>query len=73
MKCFSQIGLVVLTALSGYMMAPDPFLLSTFLWSSVGTALLSAGANAINQVLEVPFDAQMARTRSRLLVTGSLT
>ncbi|CAG0889102.1 unnamed protein product [Darwinula stevensoni] len=66
-------GLVVLTALSGYMMAPDSFLLDTFFWSSVGTALLSAGANATNQVLEVPFDAQMARTQSRLLVTGSLT
>ncbi|KIH50204.1 hypothetical protein ANCDUO_19719, partial [Ancylostoma duodenale] len=32
------------------------------------TALLSSAANASNQLLEAPYDAQMKRTHSRVLV-----
>lgn len=50
---------------------------STLSWSFipcvVGTALLSASANAINQLLESPYDAQMKRTASRLLVVQRFT
>lgn len=59
--------------MAGYALAPglfDPF---TFVACSVGTGLLSATANAVNQFFEVPFDAQMSRTKNRVLVRGHLT
>ncbi|XP_077979784.1 protoheme IX farnesyltransferase, mitochondrial-like [Glandiceps talaboti] len=60
--------LVVITAAGGYIMAPGDFHLITLLITSVGTALTSSSANAINQFFEVPYDSQMARTRNRVLV-----
>lgn len=66
-------SLVVITTMAGYAMAPAPFELSTFLLCSVGTTLVSGAANSINQVIETSFDAQMARTRNRVLVKGYLT
>lgn len=59
--------------MAGYSMAPAPFDLSTFLLCSVGTGLLSCSANSINQFFETPFDAQMSRTKNRVLVKGYLT
>ncbi|XP_037024831.1 protoheme IX farnesyltransferase, mitochondrial [Bradysia coprophila] len=66
-------SLVVITSMAGYAMAPAPFELSTFILCSVGTGLCSAAANSINQYHEVPFDAQMSRTKNRVLVKGILT
>ncbi|MCL4132703.1 UNVERIFIED_CONTAM: hypothetical protein GTU68_001257 [Idotea baltica] len=66
-------GLVVLTAMAGYAIAPAAFDSSTFLLCSLGTMLVSCSANSINQFLEVPFDSQMSRTRNRVLVRGLLT
>ena len=66
-------SLVVITTMSGYALAPGPFHVSTFIVCSVGTGLVSATANAINQFFEVPFDAQMSRTKNRVLVKGHLT
>ena len=34
---------------------------------------MSASANAFNQLLEVPYDSQMMRTQSRVLVLGRLS
>ncbi|XP_033224563.1 protoheme IX farnesyltransferase, mitochondrial [Belonocnema kinseyi] len=65
-------SLVVITAMGGYAMAPAPFDLYTFSMCSLGTGLVSASANAINQFCEVPFDAQMNRTKNRVLVRGFL-
>lgn len=48
----------------------DPF---TFVMCSLGTGMMSAAANSINQYHEVPFDSQMSRTKNRVLVTGKLT
>lgn len=59
--------------MAGYAMAPAPFELTTFVLCTLGTALCSAAANAINQYHEVPFDAQMSRTKNRVLVRGLLT
>lgn len=59
--------------MAGYAMAPDPFNLTTFMLCSVGTGLLSGAANSINQYHEVPFDAQMSRTKNRVLVRSVLT
>lgn len=70
---FRLTSLVVITTMGGYAMAPGAFDVSTFLLCSVGTGLLSAAANSMNQFFEVPFDAQMSRTRNRVLVKGLLT
>ncbi|CAG9766076.1 unnamed protein product [Ceutorhynchus assimilis] len=65
--------LVVVTTMAGYAMAPAPFEWTTFALSIAGTGLLSGAANAVNQYHEVPFDAQMNRTKQRVLVCGRLT
>lgn len=65
-------ALVVMTSMAGYALAPAPFVASTFLLCGVGTGLVSAAANSINQYYEVPFDAQMSRTKNRVLVKGLL-
>uniref|UniRef100_A0A1B0BD28 Protoheme IX farnesyltransferase, mitochondrial n=1 Tax=Glossina palpalis gambiensis TaxID=67801 RepID=A0A1B0BD28_9MUSC len=70
---FRLTSLVVITTMAGYAMAPAPFEISTFVMCSLGTGLVSAAANAINQYHEVPFDSQMSRTKNRVLVTGKLT
>lgn len=66
-------ALVVITTMGGYAMAPAPFDLTTFAMCALGTGLVSAAANAINQYHEVPFDSQMSRTKNRVLVTGQIT
>lgn len=65
-------GLVVLSAMAGYAVAPEPFGLVNFGLLTVGTALCSGSANAFNQFIEVPYDSQMSRTRNRVLVKGLL-
>lgn len=70
---FLVVALVVVTTMAGYALAPAPFDIYTFTICSLGTGLLSAAANAINQFFEVPFDAQMSRTKNRVLVRGHLT
>lgn len=66
-------GLVVLTSMAGFAMAPGEFVLSNFLLLSGGVCLTSAAANTINQFFEVPFDSQMNRTKNRPLVCGNLS
>ncbi|XP_068140667.1 protoheme IX farnesyltransferase, mitochondrial isoform X2 [Drosophila tropicalis] len=70
---FRLTSLVVITTMSGYAMAPAPFNFTMFALCSLGTGLMSAAANAINQYHEVPFDSQMSRTKNRLLVTGQMS
>jgi len=60
--------LVCMTATAGYAMAPGTFHLYTAACATLGTAMASAAANTINQILEVPFDSQMNRTKNRVLV-----
>lgn len=67
------IALVVVTTMAGYAMAPAPFDLATFILCGVGTGLVSGAANSINQYHEVPFDAQMSRTKNRVLVRSVLS
>ena len=57
--------LVCLTATAGYGMAPVTFDPYIALCATLGTAMASAAANSINQILEVPFDSQMNRTKNR--------
>lgn len=65
-------GLVVVTAMAGYALAPAPFAAGSFLCLSLGTALTSAAANTVNQIVEVPYDSQMDRTKNRVLVKERL-
>lgn len=65
--------LVVLSAMSSIAVSPLPTTLPVLLSTAVGTALCSASANTLNQIQEVPFDAQMARTRNRPLVRRAIT
>ncbi|KAF9223566.1 protoheme IX farnesyltransferase [Gyrodon lividus] len=65
--------LVVLTATSGVALSPLPTTLPILLSTALGTALCSASANALNQIQEVPYDAQMARTRQRPLVRRAIS
>ena len=65
--------LVVLTSMSGVALSPFPTTLPILLSTALGTVLCSASANTLNQLQEVPFDAQMARTRMRPLVRRAVT
>ncbi|KIK78161.1 hypothetical protein PAXRUDRAFT_164725 [Paxillus rubicundulus Ve08.2h10] len=65
--------LVVLTATSGVALSPLPTTLPILLFTALGTALCSASANTLNQIQEVPYDAQMARTRQRPLVRRAIS
>ncbi len=60
-------SLVVLSAMGGYVIAPVPLLLTNFTGLTCGVLLTSMCANGINQYLEAPYDAQMARTQNRPL------
>ncbi|THH04224.1 hypothetical protein EW145_g5678 [Phellinidium pouzarii] len=60
--------LVVLTAMSSVALSPLPTTVPVLLATALGTALCSASANTLNQLQEIPYDAQMARTRGRPLV-----
>lgn len=66
-------GLVALTAMAGFAMAPGAISVPTLLYTTAGTALCIGSANAINQWIEIPYDAQMLRTRNRVLGRRSLS
>ncbi|KAI9030983.1 protoheme IX farnesyltransferase [Phycomyces nitens] len=51
----------------GYAMAPGAATVANLLYTTIGTGLCISSANAINQWIEVPYDAQMLRTRNRVL------
>ncbi|KAF5359645.1 hypothetical protein D9756_003183 [Leucocoprinus leucothites] len=63
----------VLTTMSGVALSPLPTTVPILLSTAVGTALCSASANSLNQLQEVPFDAQMARTRNRPLCRRAIS
>lgn len=66
------VALVVLTVVAGYLLAPgagDPV---TLLLAVIGTALVAAGTNALNQVFERDVDALMRRTARRPLAAGRM-
>ncbi|KAJ6578612.1 UbiA prenyltransferase family-domain-containing protein [Mycena sp. CBHHK59/15] len=79
LKLYAQLSksrlslLVVLTTMSGVALSPLHATVPTLLSTALGTALCSASANTLNQLQEIPFDAQMARTRMRPLVRRAIT
>jgi protoheme IX farnesyltransferase len=65
--------LVLITTVAGFLFAPvavDPLLM---LHTLIGTALVAAGTNALNQYVERNHDAKMHRTRMRPLPAGRIT
>ncbi len=67
------VGLVTVTAAAGfYLAAPAGVDLGLFLHLLVGTVLVAAGTNALNQVAERDVDALMQRTARRPLPTGRI-
>ncbi len=68
------ISLIIFTAVIGIFLAsPGLPPLRALIWGTLGIALASASAAAINHVLDRRIDAQMARTRGRPLPRGKLT
>lgn len=66
--------LVVLSGMMGYALCPAAYSTSTALPAVLrllslagGMTLCSTSANALNQIVEAPYDAQMARTKARPL------
>ncbi|KAJ2162146.1 Protoheme IX farnesyltransferase, mitochondrial [Coemansia sp. RSA 552] len=66
-------GFVVLTAMAGYAIAPGAAQVGTLLWTAAGTTLCAASANSFNQWIEAPYDAQMRRTRNRVLARHAMS
>ena len=65
--------LVLLTTLVGfYLGSRGPLDYLLMMHTLLGTALLAAGASALNQLLEKEYDAKMRRTRDRPLPSGRL-
>jgi len=67
-------ALVLFTTLVGYAAGCDGAIdMGVMLHVLLGTALVAAGANAFNQVIERDLDARMHRTRNRPLPSGRVT
>ncbi|KAG0082692.1 Protoheme IX farnesyltransferase, mitochondrial [Podila epicladia] len=66
-------ALVTLTTMAGYAMTPMGASLPTLFALTTGTALCITSANAYNQFVEPPYDAQMSRTRNRILVRKAVS
>lgn len=58
---------VLLSTMAGYALAPGALSIETLVLVTAGTGLCITSANTLNQWIEVPYDAQMARTRNRVL------
>ncbi len=68
------VSLIVFTAVVGMFLAvPGLPPLGALVWGTVGIALASASAAAINHVLDARIDSEMARTRHRPLPQGAVS
>ncbi len=71
------VGLVVIVTSVGFCLAAShtgaPVDLSSLLHTLIGTGLVGAAANALNQLLEQDYDALMLRTQDRPLPSGRLS
>jgi protoheme IX farnesyltransferase len=67
------VGLVLVTVAAAFVLAsPGPVSGVLLAHTLLGTALVAAGTNALNQVAEADVDARMDRTRNRPLPSGRL-
>jgi len=65
--------MVLITTAAGYTIGAHPFDALALLHTLIGTALVAAGTNALNQYTERHLDAMMKRTRHRPLPGGRIT
>ncbi|HYO79501.1 MAG TPA: UbiA family prenyltransferase, partial [Thermoanaerobaculia bacterium] len=65
--------MVLITTAAGYLFAADTVNPLLMLHALLGTALVAAGTNALNQYVEREHDGRMNRTRSRPLPAGRIT
>ncbi|HEX2831687.1 MAG TPA: heme o synthase [Thermoanaerobaculia bacterium] len=65
--------LVLITTAAGYFFAADHVSPLLLLHTLVGTAMVAAGTNALNQYVEREHDSRMHRTRTRPLPAGRIT
>eukprot|EP00897_Mesotaenium_endlicherianum_P008378 jgi/Mesen1/7569/ME000392S06829 len=78
-RCYYELSkarlsfLVVTTASAGFVMGSgDTIDWKGLLWTSVGTMMLAASANSLNQLMEIKNDAAMKRTMRRPLPSGRI-
>jgi protoheme IX farnesyltransferase len=65
--------MVLITTAAGFLFAPARVDVVLLLHTLLGTALVAAGTNALNQYVEREHDAKMRRTRMRPLPDGRIT
>ena len=65
--------MVLITTAAGFLFAPGEVSGLLMLHTLLGTALVAAGTNALNQYVERDRDGRMQRTRSRPLPAGRIT
>jgi protoheme IX farnesyltransferase len=65
--------MVLITTAAGFLFAPGTVHGMLLLHALIGTALVAAGTNALNQYVERNHDARMHRTRTRPLPAGRIT
>lgn len=65
--------MVLITTAAGYAIGARPFSAITLLNVLIGTALVAAGTNALNEYVERDLDALMKRTRNRPLPAGRIS
>lgn len=65
--------MVLMTTAAGYVIGADSISLLALLNALVGTALVAAGTNALNQYVEREYDGRMHRTRRRPLPAGRMS
>jgi protoheme IX farnesyltransferase len=65
--------MVLITTAAGYLFAAEQVNGLLMLHTLIGTALVAAGTNALNQYVERHHDAKMNRTRTRPLPAGRIT
>jgi heme o synthase len=65
--------MVLMTTAGGYVIGAHPFDAIVLLHTLIGTALVAAGTNALNQYVERDLDAMMRRTRRRPLPAGRIS
>ncbi len=64
---------LITTFTSFWLASGHDFNFVLFLHTMLGTALVTAGGGALNQVMEIPLDALMRRTEKRPLPTGRIS
>jgi len=66
------VAMVLVTTAAGYFFGAVHVSLALLINTLVGTALVAAGTNALNQYVERDLDARMRRTRMRPLPDGRI-